>query len=89
MFAWGLFRPVPTHPSSWVNDTVATTGQLWDIGYRFAKPPNQVVQFRRSGGSLTVGAAGSPVTLRTTEGCVIHTQTPASVQIRNCREERR
>jgi S-formylglutathione hydrolase FrmB len=89
MFAWGLFRPVPTHPSSWVNDTVATTGQLWDIGYRFAKPPNRVVQFRRSGSSLTVSAAGSPVTLRTTEGCVIHTQTPASVQIRNCREERR
>ena len=88
LFAWGLFRPVPTHPSSWVNDTVATSGQLWDIGYRFAKPPNQVVQFRRSGSSLTVSAAGSPVTLSTNEGCVIQAQTPAAVRVRNCREER-
>jgi S-formylglutathione hydrolase FrmB len=88
LFAWGLFRPVPTHPSSWVNDTVATSGQLWDIRYRFAKPPNQVVQFRRSGSSLTVSAAGSPVTLSTNEGCVIQAQTPAAVQVRNCREAR-
>jgi hypothetical protein len=28
MFAWGLFEAVVTHPKSWVNETVATSGQL-------------------------------------------------------------
>ncbi len=51
MLAWGLFKPVATHPRAWVNETVATSGQLWDIAYRFDQPPNQVVQFRRSGKS--------------------------------------
>jgi S-formylglutathione hydrolase FrmB len=81
MRAWGLFRPVVTDPQYWVNDTVATSGQLWDIGYGFARPPNRVVQFRRSGSSLSIAAAGSDVTIMTNGGCVIHVATPASVQI--------
>jgi S-formylglutathione hydrolase FrmB len=85
MLAWGLFKPVVTDPRSWVNDTVATSGQLWDIGYRFAQPPNQVVQFRRSGDSLSISAAGSPVTLTTGGGCVIQTPTPATVTVKRCR----
>jgi S-formylglutathione hydrolase FrmB len=91
MLAWGLFKPVVTHPASWVNDTVATRGQLWDIRYHFAQPPNQVVQFRRSGNSLSVSTAGSDVTLTTSRGCVIHTATPATVHVpsRSCRTRRR
>jgi hypothetical protein len=85
MLAWGLFKPVVTDPRSWVNDTVATSGQLWDIGYRFAQPPSQVVQFRRSGDSLSISAAGSPVTLTTGGGCVIRTPTPATVTLKRCR----
>ena len=27
----------------------ATNGQLWDLGYHFAKAPTKVVDFRRSG----------------------------------------
>jgi S-formylglutathione hydrolase FrmB len=89
--AWGLFKPVVTHPQSWVNETVATSGQLWDIGYRFADPPNQVVRFRRSGGSLSISAAGSAVTVTTNGGCEIHTGTPATVRISrpSCREQGR
>jgi S-formylglutathione hydrolase FrmB len=81
MLAWGLFRPVVTDPRYWVNDTVATSGQLWDIGYGFARPPNRVVQFRRSGSALSITVAGSDVTITTNGGCVIHAATPASVQI--------
>ena len=90
MFAWGLFKPVPTDPRAWVNDTVATSGRLWDVAYRFERPPDQVVQFRRDGSQLTISAAGSPVTLTTDGGCTIHTATPARVQISepNCREEK-
>ncbi|MGH9300865.1 MAG: alpha/beta hydrolase [Acidimicrobiales bacterium] len=87
MVAWGLFKPVNTHPTSWANDTVATSGQLWDISYRFDQPPSQVVQFRQKGNSLSISAAGSDVTIRTNRGCVIKTTTPATIQILsgNCR----
>ena len=40
MLAWGLFKPVVSSPADWVDKTVATSGQLWDIGYRFARPPS-------------------------------------------------
>jgi S-formylglutathione hydrolase FrmB len=81
MVAWGLFKPVVTDPRSWLNTTVATTGQLWDIRYHFGQPPNRIVQFHRSGSSLSITAAGSAVTITTTGGCVINTGTPAAVRI--------
>jgi S-formylglutathione hydrolase FrmB len=88
MLAWGLFKPVVSDPTAWVADTVATSGQLWDIGYRFDRPPNQVVQFRRSGALLAIGGAGSPVTLTTAGRCVIHVATPATIPVptRSCRD---
>jgi S-formylglutathione hydrolase FrmB len=81
MLAWGLFKPVVTDPTSWVNHTVATTGRLWDIGYRFSQPPDRVVQFRRVGSSLSINPTGSRVTLTTSGGCVIRTATPATVEL--------
>jgi S-formylglutathione hydrolase FrmB len=78
MLAWNPFAPVVTNPASWTNDTVATSGQLWDIAYRFDQPPTQVVQFRRTGASLSISAAGSDATITTALGCVIHTATPAT-----------
>ncbi len=81
MVAWGPFKPVVTDPSSWTNDTVATSGQLWDVSYRFDRPPNRLVQFRQAGTSLSIGAAGSDVTITTAGGCVLHTATPATVVI--------
>ena len=85
MLAWGPFKPVVSHPRSWVNETVATAGRLWDIAYRFATAPDAVVQFHRSGRSLSVAAAGSSVTLTTSRGCTITTPTPATVMLpRHC-----
>ncbi|MGH9301728.1 MAG: alpha/beta hydrolase-fold protein, partial [Acidimicrobiales bacterium] len=81
MLAWGLFKPVVAHPGSWVNDTVATSGQLWDIGYRFAQPPNRVVQFSRSASTLSISRAGSNVTITTARGCVVHSGTPATIDL--------
>ncbi len=79
--AWGPFQPVVEHPAEWVNETVATHGQLWDIGYAFAKHPNAVVRFTSSGGRLQISAAGTTVTLTTSRGGVLHLATPASLQI--------
>jgi S-formylglutathione hydrolase FrmB len=81
MLAWGPFKPVVSHPRSWANETVATEGRLWDIAYRFATPPDAVVQFHRSDRSLSVSAAGSSVTLTTSRGCTITTPTPAAVRL--------
>jgi S-formylglutathione hydrolase FrmB len=79
--SWGLFEPVVERPSKWVNDTVATRGKLWDVGYRFDAPPDRVVRLRRSGDRLAIGAAGSPVTITTDGGCVLHAATPGAVDI--------
>jgi len=91
MLDWGLFKPVVAHSNAWVNETVASSGKLWDVAYRFAKPPTAVVQFRQVGRSLSIGAAGSAVTLTTSGGCVIETPTPATIEVpkRSCRRERR
>jgi S-formylglutathione hydrolase FrmB len=81
MLNWGLFNPVVTNPTAWTNDTVATRGHLWDIAYRFGRPPTHVVRFQRSRNSLSISAAGAAVTLTVANGCVIRTRTPATVQL--------
>lgn len=81
MLEWGLFKPVVDNPSSWTNRTVATRGQLWDLNYRFTRPPTRVVQFKQSGRRLSISAAGSPVTITTADGCAIRTATPARLRL--------
>ncbi len=83
MLAWGLFKPVVAQPASWDNHTVATRGQLWDFNYRFANPPTRIVTFRQSGTTLSISAAGSPVTITTGTGCTIHAPTPTTVHLSN------
>jgi S-formylglutathione hydrolase FrmB len=84
--AWGPFKPVVAQPANWTDDTVATHGRLWDIGYAFAKHPTAVVRFTRTGNRLRISSAGTPVTVTTGGGCVIHAGTPAALQIpaRSC-----
>jgi hypothetical protein len=83
MLKWGLFKLVVTEPATWVSQTVATSGQLWDFNYRFAHPPTRIVQFRQSGSTLSISAAGSSATITMSTGCVIHTSTPATVHLPN------
>jgi S-formylglutathione hydrolase FrmB len=79
--AWDPFGPVNEHPQGWVNDTVATHGQLWDISYQFTAHPNAVVRFTRTGSRLQISPAGTSVTLTTSGGCVLHVSTPADLQV--------
>jgi hypothetical protein len=79
--AWGLFKPTVEHATEWVNDTVATHGKLWEFAYRFDAPPTAIVRFRRQAGTLSISAAGSPVTITTDSGCILHVATPASIAI--------
>jgi hypothetical protein len=66
---------------NWANETMATHGQLWDIGYRFATHPSAVVRFTRTGSQLQISAAGTAVTITTDRDCVLHRTTPATLQI--------
>jgi S-formylglutathione hydrolase FrmB len=85
LLAWGLFKPVVSDPRTWTNRTVATEGQLWDVDYRFAKPPDAVVEFHQSGRALSISAAGSSVTLTTAAGCDLRAAPPATVMLpRRC-----
>jgi S-formylglutathione hydrolase FrmB len=62
--AWGLFRPVVEHPTSWTYATTATTGRMWSLRYRFAAPPEGVATFTRTGGRISAsGAPGARVRL--------------------------
>jgi hypothetical protein len=89
--AWGPFKPVVTDPVNWTNQTVATHGQLWDIGYRFTAHPDAVVRFTRTGSRLAISAAGTTVTLTTSDGCTLHVATPATLQVpaKKCVKPRR
>jgi S-formylglutathione hydrolase FrmB len=81
---WGLFKAVVTHSQTWTNDTVATHGQLWDIGYRFAEPPAKVVTFSRTMNRLSISDAGSSVIVTVAGGCRVHTRTPVTITIPRC-----
>ncbi|GAB09679.1 putative esterase family protein [Gordonia araii NBRC 100433] len=80
--AWNLFAPVPQAPATWTNDTVAKRGQLWGFRYRFDAHPNRVVRFHRSGNTLHVSAAGTPVTITDAQGCRLRSSTPAAIDTR-------
>jgi hypothetical protein len=79
--AWGPFKPIAEHPRNWVSETVATHGQLWDVGYRFTSHPDAVVRLTRTGSRLQISTAGTSVTLTTSDGCVLRVATPADVRL--------
>lgn len=72
--AWGLFREVEERPSSWTYSTIATRGRMWDLGFAFAAPPQEVATFAREGDVLRGRGAGT-VTL-TRRGCSIEVALP-------------
>jgi S-formylglutathione hydrolase FrmB len=73
--AWGFFKPVPERPRSWVYRTVATTGEMWGLRFRFAKPPSVVVKFNRSGRTLAAAGRGR-VRIGGRRGCRFSAKLP-------------
>lgn len=81
--AWGFFRPVPERPRSWVYRTVATSGEMWGLRFRFAAPPATVVKFRRSGHTLTANGSGR-VTITARPGCRLTLRLPFERRLPRC-----
>jgi pimeloyl-ACP methyl ester carboxylesterase len=72
---WGLFKPVPESPRIWNYRTIATTGEMWGLRFRFAKPPATIAEFRSSGRRLTATGRGS-VQILGQHGCRLRGQVP-------------
>ena len=72
---WSARRSGSTSPSP-------PTAPCGTSAIGFDAPPDRVVHFSRSGDRLTIGAAGSPVTITTAGGCVLHVATPGAVEVR-------
>jgi hypothetical protein len=66
--AWGFFEPVPRRPRRWAYRTIATTGEMWGLRFRFAEPPSEVVEFERSGRTISATGSGE-VRIRGRRGC--------------------
>ena len=72
---WGFFEDVPEDPDRWVYRTIATTGEMWGLRYRFAAPPSSVARFERVGGLLLAWGTGD-VTLTGPPGCQLRFELP-------------
>ena len=66
--AWGFFRPATKRPRGWAYRTVATSGEMWGLRFRFAAPPSEVAEFKRSGRTLSATGSGE-VRIRGRRGC--------------------
>jgi S-formylglutathione hydrolase FrmB len=73
--AWGFFRPVKARPRSWTYRTVATSGEMWGLRFRFAAPPSAVAEFERFGRTLSAAGSGE-VLIRGRRGCRLRAELP-------------
>lgn len=73
--AWGFFRPVAKRPRAWTYRTIATSGNMWGLGFRFRKPPQAVVNFERRGKTLLAKGKGR-VLVRIGERCRLSLKLP-------------
>ncbi len=72
---WGFFDEVPQAPEQWIYRTVATSGEMWGLRFRFTAPPATVVRFERTGEVLTgVGRGG--VVITGPPGCELRATLP-------------
>jgi S-formylglutathione hydrolase FrmB len=83
--AWGFFRPVTKRPRRWTYRTVATSGEMWGLRFRFAAPPAEVAEFKRSGRALSA-IGGGEVRIRRGRGCRFSGELPFERRLpRGCR----
>ena len=85
--AWGFFRPVTKRPRRWAYRTVARSGEMWGLRFRFAAPPSEVAEFNRSGRTLSATGSGE-VRIRGRRGCRFSGELPFERRLpRSCRRQ--
>nr|MBA3328612.1 hypothetical protein [Solirubrobacterales bacterium] len=73
---WGLFEDVAQAPDRWTYRTVAQTGRMWSLSYAFAAPPEQLVDFERTGDVLRGRGAGTVTVRDVATGCDFTAELP-------------
>jgi S-formylglutathione hydrolase FrmB len=73
--AWDFFGPVPKRPRKWSYRTIATSGEMWGLRFRFKAPPAKPVKFKRAAGKLT-GKGRGFVRIRGRGGCRLKAKLP-------------
>lgn len=82
---WGFFKPVVNRSRRWTYRTVARTGEMWGMRFRFAADPDVVVDFQRAGRTLSGSGTGT-VRIRGRRGCRFAEQLPFERRLpRPCR----
>jgi S-formylglutathione hydrolase FrmB len=77
---WGIFAAVPELPKRWVYRTTATSGEMWGLRFRFARPPVAVAEFTRAGRTLTASGEGE-VVISGPRGCRLMLELPAETRL--------
>ena len=77
---WGLFAPVPEAPERWTYRTIAPSGEMWGLRFRFDEPPATVIDFERFGPILKATGAGT-VSLDGPAGCRVRLTLPFERQL--------
>jgi len=72
---WGFFKPVPDAPSTWTERTAQQTGNAWGFSWTFAKPPTELITFRRDGDKIAAAGSGT-VTMTAPNGATFTQALP-------------
>jgi len=81
--SWRLFRAVPKSPRQWSYETAARSGQAWNLRFRFARPPEELITFTRHGHILA--AEGSGDVVMKTPRCKKRSSLPLRLNLGTCR----
>ena len=81
---WGFFRPVTEKPKNWSYETIATSGEMWGLNFRFHSPPDSIAGFERKGRSLSATGTGR-VQIKAGKKCSLIVNLPFNRRLsRNC-----
>lgn len=85
----GLFRPSAQHPRKWTFETSSQRGRMWDLAFRFKRPPTSVEHFRRNG-RILAGRGTGTIIVRTAGNCRFSAALPfrRKLPVRSCRRRR-
>jgi len=84
---WGFFRPPPPLDPHWTFETVSRKGRAWAMGFRFVRPPEELIRFERTGLKLH-GQGSGEVVLRRRGFCPVRVKLPFEIRFDRLRGQR-
>jgi len=72
---WGFFKPVDESPKGWTYETIAASGDMWGLKFRFKAPPETIAEFGRKGKSFS-GTGTGRVLIQAGKDCRLSVRLP-------------